>query len=72
MMAHIYAHEIHHQHFTKAAKAALNRVGGFFQNLGYSIHFTLISFSFIIEGSLVLYILPVVFHIRLSTIAPAV
>lgn len=26
MMAHIYAHEIHHEHFTKAAKAALNRV----------------------------------------------
>lgn len=31
MMAHIYAHEIHHQHFTKAAKAALNRVGGVFR-----------------------------------------
>ena len=29
-----------------------------FQYLGYSIHFTLISFSFIIEGSLVLYIPP--------------
>lgn len=29
MMPHIYAHEINHQHFTKAAKAVLNRVGGF-------------------------------------------
>lgn len=34
MMAHIYAHEIHHQHFTKAAKAALNRVGGGFSESG--------------------------------------
>lgn len=43
-----------------------------FQYLGYSIHFQQISFSFIIKGSLVLYILLVVFHITLSTITAAV
>lgn len=43
-----------------------------FLYMGYSIDFTLISFSFIIEGSLILYILLVVFHITLSTITAAV
>lgn len=43
-----------------------------FQYLGYSIHLPLISFSFIIEGSLILYTLLVVFHITLSTITAAV
>lgn len=53
-------------------KVALERHNVLFQYLGYSIHFTLISFSFIIEGGLILYILLVVFHITLSTITAAV
>lgn len=43
-----------------------------FRYLGYSICLPQIFFSFIIEGSLVLYILLVVFRITLSTITAAV
>lgn len=43
-----------------------------FRYLGYSIRLPLIFFSFIIEGSLVLYILLVAFRITLSTITAAV